>query len=186
MLNKIWDNQWNNKWCYFHEWWSKCLTPIGNFYWWLINILTNMKWLHSTGEGYILCYSTNWQTPSMFLSTLLPSTFKKWGNIPGAVCLCVCVHLSLVRHHPIQLVSVSVAVSCGYDTWFAVRLVMDYTQKAQCVSHLYPQVDCHSQHMWKLRERAPLPSSMVIRRHTIKNSSEVEIQGMCRCSGIFI
>ncbi len=60
----------------------------------------------------------------------------------------------------------SVADSCGYDTWFAVRLVMDYTalhftwsilglyseidhihlsSEAQCVSHHLPLVDCHSQ-----------------------------------------
>ena len=59
----------------------------------------------------------------------------------------------------------SVAVSCGYDTWFAVRLVMDYTashftwsilglyseidqihlsSEAQCVSHHLPLVDCHT------------------------------------------
>ncbi len=57
-----------------------------------------------------------------------------------------------------------VAVSCGYDTCFAVRLVMDYTtshftrsilglyseidqihlsSEAQCVSHHLPPVDCH-------------------------------------------
>ncbi len=30
-----------------------------------------------------------------------------------------------VRFRPFLVLSV--AVSCGYDTWFAVRLVMDYT-----------------------------------------------------------
>ncbi len=28
-----------------------------------------------------------------------------------------------------KLMKIHVAVSCGYDTWFAVRLVMDYTYK---------------------------------------------------------
>ncbi len=36
--------------------------------------------------------------------------------------LCVCNKWAYVDHH-----THAVAVSCGYDTWFAVRLVMDYT-----------------------------------------------------------
>ncbi len=31
----------------------------------------------------------------------------------------------------ILLQALNVAVSCGYDTWFAVRLVMDYTAYTQ-------------------------------------------------------
>ena len=51
----------------------------------------------------------------------------------------------------------SVAVSCGFDIWFAVRLVMDYSEidhiyhsiEAQCVSHHLPPVDCHTLQLLK-------------------------------------
>ncbi len=48
-----------------------------------------------------------------------------------------------------------VAVICGYDTWFAVRLVMDLyseidqihlSSEPQCVSHHLLLVDCHTIH----------------------------------------
>ena len=65
---------------------------------------------------------------------------------------------------PSKFLLLDVAVSCGYDTWFAVRLVKDYTtshftwsilgyseidqihlsSEDQCVSHHLPPVDCHT------------------------------------------